>query len=292
MAPVTFAVTTRSRLRGIHRFPQMFVSSLRIKRQLAATPGCVRFASIVAGPREFWTITVWESRDKMLDFMRSGVHEQIMWQVGRWLRSFWLMRWRPTDDEYGAWDAQPLSPSRARRRQSRQRTQQEKAALEAALEAMPVLKASAGPDGAPTYATSATARRQGKLVSGAAALVVRLKADSLGRSGRGWREMRRIGERLATDESVLRSVVGVSGLYEHYALAVLRDEAACARFLDDPHLQQVAEEWGDGYWAMRWRPMNEFGHWDTLRLRRETLGPSAIPVPTAAARAAKHPDDE
>lgn len=292
MDSVAFAVTTRSRLRGVHRFPQMFVSSWRIKRQLATTPGCVRFASIVAGPREFWTITVWENRDKMLDFMRSGVHERFMWKVGKWLRSFWLMRWRPTDDEYGTWDAQPLSPSRARRSQSRPRTPEEKAALEAALEAMPVLKASAGPEGAPTYATSATARRQGKLVSGGAAVVVRLKADSLWRSRRAWRETQRIRSWLAVDASVLRYVTGVAGLYEHYALAVLRDEAACARFLDDLRLRELAEEWGDGYWAMHWRPMNEFGHWDKLRLRRETLGPSAIPVPTAAARAAEHPDDE
>lgn len=291
MAPVAFAVTTRSRLRGYHRFPQMFIASRRVRRQLHEAPGCVRFASIIAGPREFWTITVWETRDKMLDFMRSGAHEDIMWLFGKWLDSFWLMRWKPTADEIGRWSDATLGPDSDGGRTSRPRTPQEQAALEAALEALPVLKASAGPEGAPTYDASPAARRHRRAVSGAAAVVVRLEASPTS-TFRAWREMRQVGRRLRADGSVLRSVTGFSGLYDHYALAVLRDEESCLEFLASDEQCAMHERWGDRCWMMRWQPENEFGHWDTLRLRREPLGTggAAIPVPTEAARAAQTPD--
>lgn len=294
MTSVAFAVTTRSRLRGLHRFPQMFISSRRIRRQLADTPGCLRFASIMAGPREFWTITVWESRDKMLDFMRSGVHEHIMWEVGKWLKSFWLMRWKPTTEEFGCWCEVTLGPHDDGRPTARPRTSEEKLALDAALDALPMLKASAGPEGAPTYETSPAARRHRRAVTGAAALVLRIEAPRWRDVPRAWWDTRQIGRRMRADVALLRSVTGISGLREHYALAVMRDEEACSRFLCADEQDVVRERWGDDCWMMRWQPVNEFGHWDTLRLRREPLGTggAAIPVPREAARAAVSPDEE
>lgn len=295
MTSVAFAVTTRSRLKGVHRFPQMFLSSRRIRRQLAEAEGCVLFASIIAGPSEFWTITVWESRDKMLDFMRSGAHEHIMWEIGKWLKSFWLMRWRPTEQEVGRWSDVRLGPSDENRRRQRPRTSEQKEALRAALDALPVLKASAGPEGAPTYDTSPAARRHRRAVAGGASIVLRIEAASVWESPRAWWDMRRVRKRLEHDPQVLRHVTGVGGLHEHYALAVLRDEDACTRFLSDPFQEELHERWGDGRcWMMRWRPENEFGHWDSMRMRREPLGTggAAIPVPEDAAKAAVVPGDE
>lgn len=292
MVDVTFAVTTRSRLRGYHRFPQMFIASRRIRRQLDETPGCVRFASIIAGPREFWTITVWETRDKMLDFMRSGAHEDIMWLFGKWLESFWLMRWRPTAEEIGRWNDATLGPSDDDGGTASPRTPRQQAALEAALDALPLLAAATDPDGRPTYDASPAARRHRRAVTGGAAVVLRIEGDGLREAFKAWLEIRRAGRRLSGEDAVLRSVTGFSGLRDHYALAVLRDEDACSRFLAAPEQRQMHERWGDSCWMMRWQPENEFGHWDTLRLRREPLGTggSAIPVPHEAARAAQVPD--
>ena len=87
-----FTVTTRSRLRGPWFFPHMMLASLRIRRQLARTGNVVRWASIVAGPSEFWTITVWRSRHDMQEFMRSCAYDEFMWLLSKWLASFWLMR--------------------------------------------------------------------------------------------------------------------------------------------------------------------------------------------------------
>lgn len=289
MSTPEFAVVTRSGLRGLRHFPLMWLASMRVKRQLARTPGCVRWASVVAGPREFWTITAWESRDKMLDFMRSGAHEQIMWLFGKWLKSFWLMRWRPTPDEQGSWKG--VSMAREERGSERpQRSPQEEQALSAALDALPSLKASAGAHGAPTYETSPSARRHRRQVTGAAGVTMRIQT-SVWEAPRAWRDIRRLHDALDEQSGLLRRAVGLAGPREHYAIAVLRDPDACAEFLDHPDHARLRERWGERYWSMRWEPENEFGHWDGLRLRKERLG-AMVRVPEKAAKAAKPPEDE
>lgn len=286
MSSAAFAVTTRSGLRGLRHFPLMFASSMVIRRQLRRTPGCVRFASIIAGPREFWTITVWENRDKMLDFMRSGAHDAIMWQFGHWLDSFWLARWQPTQSELGRWSGGCLAPEEDRRRTPR-RTREQQAALEAALKAVPRLKDAVGDAGAPTYETSPAARRQRRAVAGAGGLMVRVAARHPLGAPAARRMLYRVARDLRAEPDVLRIATGVSGLREWYALAVVRDAQATQECLDGP----VAARLSDApprveTWAMQWEPANEFGHWDGLRLRRERLG-TAVPVPVHAMRAAR-----
>lgn len=284
-----FAVVTRSGLRGLRHFPLMWVASMRIKRQLAKTPGCARWASVVAGPREFWTVTLWESRDKMLDFMRSGAHEEIMWLFGKWLRSFWLMRWRPTSEEHGNWKG--LSMARDETPIERpERSAQQEEALSAALEALPALKASAAAHGAPTYENSPSARRHRRQVRGSAGVTMRIQASFL-EAPHALQDMHRLRRALESQPGLLRRAVGLAGPREHYAIAVLRDEQACADFLDHPEHARLCERWGDRYWTMHWEPENEFGHWDGLRLRRERLG-AMIRVPEEAAKAARPPDAE
>lgn len=290
MTQRVLAVTTRSRLRGVRLFPLMFFASLRIRRQLAATPGVVRWASIVAGPREFWTITVWENRDKMLDFMRSGAHEDIMWLFGKWLESFWLMRWRPTPEERGHWDGQHLGVPETSESPGRQLTEQKKAALDAALDALPTLKAATDERGAPTYDTSPAARRSRRQVAGGAALIARIRPRRWRDRRAVRRDWRMLRHAFEADEDVLRWVSGVGQPHERFVLAVLRDERACDRFLNAPACQRLAERWPDDFWVMRWDPANEFGHWDGLRLRKQRLG-TAIPVPSDAASAAKLPQE-
>lgn len=278
------AVTTRSRLKHRYQFFPMFIASLRIRRQLADAPGCIRFASIIAGPREFWTITVWRTRDEMLDFMRSGAHEDIMWLFGKWLKSFWLTRWRPTPDETGTWEGVQLGrqhelpappdadPERA-------------AALAAALDALPNLKASVGPSGAPEYDYSPHVRRRRAMVSGGIGISIRLRTDHWWQAPRAWRDLARMRRRLIARDDVLRWAVGVSRPRECYALAVLRDTDMAKAFLSHDDNLGLIQRYGEGYWSMVWLPDNEFGHWDDLRLRSEKLG-TTIHVPEKAARAA------
>lgn len=282
MGSIAFAVTTRSRLKGTRFFPSMLIASWRIKRQLKRTRGCVRFASIVAGPREFWTVTVWDSRDRMMEFMRSGAHEEIMWQFGKWLRSFWLMRWSPTPDEQGRWGAGSLAaPPPEPDPPAEAEPSQQHEALEAALDSLPRLKASTGPRGAPRYDASPMARRSRKAVAGGAAVLVRIEAPHAWQTAVVGRDVRRLSRRVGEHEGALRCVSGMASPRERYLLVVLRDQDACQRFLADPLHARLGERWGSAYWAMAWEAANEFGHWDGFRLR-QARSRAAVSVPRHA----------
>lgn len=285
MGPPAFAVTTRSRLKGVRFFPSMMIASWRIKRQLKRTPGCRRFASIVAGPREVWTISIWETRDRMLEFMRSGAHEEIMWLTGKLLRSFWLMRWSPTSHEQGQWGADRLAappPEPEPPQEVSESSGQRHEALEAALDSLPRLKASMGSNGAPSYDAAPMVRRNQKAVAGGAAVLTRLELSGLHQVPAAGRDIRRLSQRLRHYDAALRWVTGLANLRERYLLVVLRDEGACQQFLADPLHEELRERWGSAYWVMAWEAANEFGHWDGFRLRQVPSGKAAVSVPEHA----------
>jgi hypothetical protein len=278
LAEKVFAVTTRSRLRGPWLFPQMMIASMRVRRQLARDTQVVRWASIVASPSEFWTITVWNSRHDMQEFMRSGAHDDIMWLFSKWLRSFWLMRWRPGPAEIGEWKgihmAQEEPPDPAGSGNG-----QRDALLEQALQHLPSLRSNMAADGTVSYDTTAFARRRRAEVGNAGGAVVHIHTEPR-RTPAAYRALLALKQEAAGDEDLLRGVVGVSKPGDVYFLSVWRDRDGVRRLLESPDMRDLAERW-PGLWANDWIPENEFGHWDGLRLRRARAR-YAISVPQAA----------
>lgn len=102
------AVTTRNRLRSWRYCVPMMRARGYIREQLATTRGLIRYVSAIASPTEFLTMTVWENRQAMFNFMSSGAHQEFMWMFSRWSASFWSMRWIPTDAEDGTWEGLSL----------------------------------------------------------------------------------------------------------------------------------------------------------------------------------------
>ena len=282
-----FAVTTRSRLKGPWLFPAMMIASLRVRKQLATTGTVVRWASIVAGPSEFWTITVWKSRHDMQEFMRSGAHDDIMWLFSKWLQSFWLMRWRPGPDEVGRWKGITMSqPEPAYERPPMETAKGE--ALRKALDHLPRLKAATAADGTLSYESSPYARRSRAEVGGAGGLVVHLSTSPLD-SWEAFKALRALRQEAKDDPESLRTVLGFGKPGQVYLLCVWADRASAHRLLDSPRLAAAARRWPDGCWANEWIPENEFGHWDGLRLRHGRQR-YAIAVPSLARKAAEIPD--
>jgi hypothetical protein len=269
---ITLAVTTRSHLQGVRFFLPMLRSSLRIRKQLALAPGCVRFASIIMGPREFWTLTIWESRQKMLDFMRSGEHEDIMWEFSHWLDSFWLMRWRPTEEESGKWSGLSLAQRKALPAPAPERTREQDAALQAAWKTLPRLKAASAPSGAPSLDYAPGQRRARQLVAGGVGASIRIEVPALRETVAGWNALRLLRTSLLNNEDVLRCAFGVSKPRELYALIIFRHDRTWRDFQSSDLVQAMRQRWPEGLWTMRWEADNEFGHWDGLRLRRVKLG--------------------
>ncbi|MEO7555528.1 MAG: hypothetical protein ABIV94_02845 [Acidimicrobiales bacterium] len=279
-----FVVTTRSRLKDVRFFPAMYLASRRIRQQLRDTGEVVRWASVVAGPTEFWTITAWRSRHDMQLFMRSGAHDEIMWLFARWLRSFWLMRWRPTTEEIGAWQGATLAPpaadegplvddaERAARR----------ALLDRALAELPRLRAATGPSGAATYETSPGAERRRAEVGNAAGAVVRLQVAPWRTFG-ALAELRELRTDCGSRPGLLRIAVGIGRPGEVYLLGLWANPEGPSELLASPTVRDLHQRLGERCWAIAWTPENEFGHWDGLRVRRERVRQTLSMSPEEAA---------
>ncbi|MBW3576266.1 MAG: hypothetical protein KY462_00715 [Actinobacteria bacterium] len=262
-------VTTRSKLRSARFFPQMMLASTRIRRQLGRTEGVVRWASVVASPTEFWTITVWRSRHLMQEFMRSEEHGDIMWLFSKWLGSFWLMRWRPGQREHGAWS--DLTMSRRHTggdAASEHGTRAERELVDEMFAKMPYLRVAMGDDGVASYRDAPHVQQHRKQVEGAGGAIVRIETSPL-RTPVALAELRRHRDRLRSSPSLLGAAAGVGRAGEAYLLAVWSDRSAGARLIEGGWARDLRRRWGDGYWACEWLPENEFGHWDGRRLRRE-----------------------
>jgi hypothetical protein len=264
VAEIEVVVVTRSHLRDLTYYPQMATATLRVRRQLSQAPGVVRWASMSAGPREFWTITAWNSRHLMQEFMRSDAHGEIMWSFSRWLDSFWLTRWRPTEDEVGHWDGIELASDRPREEHD---PAHEPEVAARALAAIPRLRAAFGGGVAAHYEHAPHVQRQRRRVRAAGALCVRLSGgrrrlplalDALGR--------------LRTDLEVRDTVFGVGrGVGrggEVFLIAPWTDRAALGRYIDGPAVSELTRRWGGDIWVGRWHAEHELGHWDGRRLRR------------------------
>ncbi len=270
-----FAVTTRSRLRGPWFFPHMLIGTLRVRSQLKHTGNVVQWASIIASPTEFWTITVWHSRHDMQEFMRSGAHDDIMWLFSKWLKSFWLMRWRPGPLEVGEWKGlsmaqpEPQYPSDGPRPE----------ALEQALEHLPKLRSAMSDEGTCSYDTSPYAKRRRAEVGAAGGGIVHIRT-SPARTVGAIRALRRLEHEARLDPDYLKGVIGMSRPGQVYLLTVGRDRPGTRRMIRSPQLRKLKERF-PGTWASEWFHENEFGHWDGLRLRRPRSRYS-IQMPKAA----------
>ena len=279
-----FAVTTRSRLKGPWFFPAMMLASRRVRRQLQESPDVVRWASLVAAPTEFWTITVWRSRHDMHEFAQSGAHDQIMWSFSKWIESFWLMRWRPGPVEQGAWDGLSLAQPEPRVLQG---TAVGRPELQEALEYLPLLREATDAAGRATYEASPAVRRQRAEVAGARAVVVWVRSRGLRRRS-GLRALRRLRSAQSGDRELLRSAVGFGRSGEAYLLTVWQGQAGARRFVTGSDLAAVLARWPGGSWTNEWLPENEFGHWDGLRLRRNRNN-HGLRLPKGAQDAAEMP---
>jgi heme-degrading monooxygenase HmoA len=256
-------VTTRSRLRSVRFLPLVLAANRRIRRQLASTDGIVRFASLVAGPTEVWSVTVWRSRHAMQEFMRSGEHGRVLWQIGEVLSSFWLLRSRFSSHQIGTWDGMvmPVAP-----RCTTTPAPAEAALTDEVLAGIPLLREAAGRDGAASYDRSPPLSQERRRVEGAAGALVRVAGPPV-RVLHARVALRCLADWLQADEDLLRVVAGFGRRDEVFLLALWRDRAGPDRLLGSPWVHEARKRWGDGLWVAGWLPEHEFGTWDGLRVR-------------------------
>ena len=257
-------VTTRSRLRSVRAFPLMLVVTRRVRRQLAGTEGLVRWASVVSGPTEFWTITAWQSRHAMQEFMRSDAHGDIMWDFSKLLSSLWLVRWRPTERESGTWLGVTLAPHAPEPIPPREFAWPNAATLP------PLLSSSVGADGRISFESSPEARFARSQIKGVGGAVLAVQTSRL-KAPMALRRLAKQRKQMFSDPALLRSVVGLGTGGACYLLSVWRTPADAARLIEGDWATEMKERYGERFWGNEWTPESEFGNWDGLRLRGEQI---------------------
>ncbi len=218
----------------------MLRATRAVRDDLREARGLIHAANAIGGPTEFFTLTTWIDRDAMYAFMRSGAHERVMWRWPEWLSAFWLCRLEPTARESGTWrgtrmarladtGGRPHPAFTAPEFASRDPRPRDLARFELALTTTVIV---------PT-----------RLLGWPAALA--LARSTSGRAtGHAGPLLRARG-------------VGLDG--ELVDVALWRDRPGTG-----PSRARVARtrDGGARTWTMEWRPVDEFGTWDGLRVRR------------------------
>lgn len=235
------AVTTRNVLRHPYLCLPMLYARFLVARQLARTPGLVRYAGGVVGPREFLTLTVWEDKGYMQAFAGSGAHRRVMWLFAHWSESFWSLRWDPTADEWGLWAGLSLAGASPEGRP------------ESPLVRLGLIR----PDPPPRSPLALEPR-------GAAMFGAMARAAGPGVLARAAAARRRLAAEARRNPALVRWAVGVDWPPQLLIITLWRDLPGLRR----EALRILGEETGAS-WAMCWLPGDyEVGHWAGLRLRQ------------------------
>ncbi len=242
------AITTRNKLRSL-RFSLPMVRARRyVAAQLATTPGLIRYVSAIASPTEFLTMTVWENRQAMFNFMSSGAHQEFMWMFTRWSASFWSIRWIPSDAEEGTWQGLSLRNLSEKDEQRWSEVQSQAPQLTLAVHQpgrMPGGRL-ADPSGCDVYAVTAlveaaTPGHIGKLLA----------------SAQGFR-------RESDQTRLLRWNIGAVGPRSFWILTLWRANAEGQLKVVRTLHQSLSASWTMGWRAGEY----EIGNWNGLRLRQ------------------------
>ncbi|WP_328912174.1 MULTISPECIES: DUF3291 domain-containing protein [unclassified Streptomyces] len=115
--PQTEALVMASRLEvaRLKDVPRFFVKSLAAWKQVGKAPGAVG-ASLVAEPlkRTFWTLSAWESREALYDYVAAEPHHTIMTGQRAVMRDSTFVFWNVPTEQL------PVSWEEARRRLAEQ----------------------------------------------------------------------------------------------------------------------------------------------------------------------------
>jgi anti-sigma regulatory factor (Ser/Thr protein kinase) len=271
------AVTTHSRTRGFRYALPMLRAGRRIERQLGDAPGCERYANVIAGPREFWTLTIWRDVFALRKCMREGAHSRVMWHQPYWLDCYWGMRWRPAGDRHGRWPGEPLEWPDAGS------TESVPSHVPEALHEMPSWMQSA---------LGSAVHLERRQLAGAVGATYRLRVPPW-RIPSAVRDLRRLRRLAASDRDAFRLSLGLGTGGALYLLVVATSQDALQRLRATPEHSQFLQRWGDRAWWSTWEPESEFGNWESHRLRdgllagERLLADAALPAKPIAAHQAR-----
>ncbi|MGH9104368.1 MAG: ATP-binding protein [Acidimicrobiales bacterium] len=249
------AVTTLSRAKGLRYTLPIFLAGRRIGRELRDAPGCQRYTSVIAGQREFWTLTIWRDASEMRKCMRGGTHGRVMWTQPYWLECYWGMQWRPGRHQSGEWEGDAWQwPDGQVPRQS----------LPPSPGMLPTL---------PSWMQAALGRTvplERRQIAGAAGATYRLRVPPW-QVPAALRDLRQLRQVAAADPDFFKPSLGLGTDRALYLLVVATTPGGLERFRTSSGHKCFLQRWGDRLWWSTWEPDCEFGQWESRRLREGQL---------------------
>ena len=98
-----FISVTRVRIRSARFLPFFFAHLLTIFRQVKRAQGFRRGALLADRHWTFWTLTAWDSPEKMQRFMTTGSHKDAMPRLLDWCDEASMAHWAQPEDELPSW---------------------------------------------------------------------------------------------------------------------------------------------------------------------------------------------
>ena len=98
------ASVTRLRLRSLRYLLPFLINSRKIARQAEASAGNRGVRLRKAEGLAFWTLTLWDNREAMESFRRSGAHRTAMPKVRHWCDQAAVTSWETPGDGVPGWE--------------------------------------------------------------------------------------------------------------------------------------------------------------------------------------------
>ena len=88
------ALATFIQLRSVWSLPRFEWFTQRVHRQLARTPGLIGYSFRGRLPKEYWTLSAWESNRHLLAYIRAMPHARVMTVFPSSMERFGSVRWK------------------------------------------------------------------------------------------------------------------------------------------------------------------------------------------------------
>ena len=99
-----FVSLTRLHIRSLRFLPQFMWTNEGIVKQLLSTHGFLAGKLSVAGPREFWTVTVWTDETSMRKYRSAGAHLKAIGRLAEWCDEASVAHWSQDSEAMPDWE--------------------------------------------------------------------------------------------------------------------------------------------------------------------------------------------
>ncbi len=100
---MVFVSLTRLRVRSVRFLPSFFIYATRSLRQVKHAPGFKSGGLLADRSWTFWTMTAWESQEKMRQYMISGAHKEAMTYLLEWCDEASVAHWDQAEETLPSW---------------------------------------------------------------------------------------------------------------------------------------------------------------------------------------------